>query len=104
MANNELPLGAKRLMGWCRKVALMSKEEFSLHYRVSLSTTAKRQLSTFPAINTGPRDIGFPWHPDGFTSNTQIQQERSPPIARLKTIGKRITSTSFEMLHFISRE
>jgi hypothetical protein len=81
MADNELPLGAVQLMGWCRKVALMSREEFFLHYRVSLSNTAKRQLNTFPAINTGPRGIEFPWRSYGFVSNTQIQQERSPPLA-----------------------
>ena len=84
----ELPLAAIRLMGYCRDVALMSRQEFSLHYRVSLSMTAKKQLMSFPAINTQPREIEFPWHPAGYVTASQIQ-EASPPLANASPSSSR---------------
>ena len=75
----ELPVAANRLMGYCRSVALMSKEEFSLHYG-AFSMAEKRTLNTIPAVHSKPPHIEFPWHPTGHTANTQTQ-ERSPPLA-----------------------
>jgi hypothetical protein len=66
---------AAQFMNYCRKIALMPEDRFVRHFRIQLSTTARRQLHTFPPI----KECAFPWEPTGFTPNTQLQ-ERSPPL------------------------
>jgi hypothetical protein len=66
---------AAKLMNWCRELAVMTDEQFMLQYN-SLSTTAKKQLLTIPAINNHQETCTFPW--SGF--NISSLQERSPPI------------------------
>ncbi|EGF80717.1 hypothetical protein BATDEDRAFT_88395 [Batrachochytrium dendrobatidis JAM81] len=64
-------------MNWCRELDVMTAEQFMLQYN-SLSTTAKKQLLTIPAINNHQTTCTFPW--SGF--NLSSLQERSPPITQ----------------------
>jgi sulfur carrier protein ThiS len=76
---HQLTPHASQFMNYCRKIALMPEDRFVRHFRIQLSTTARRQLHTFPPINSQPLECLFPWEPTGFTPNTQLQ-ERSPPL------------------------
>jgi hypothetical protein len=73
-----LPEPACQLMLYCRSVALMSEEEFLAHYLNQLSSTAKRQLQSYPVINSKSRSCTFPWNPSG---SVESRQEPSPAIS-----------------------
>jgi hypothetical protein len=65
---------AAKLMNWCREIAVMTDEQFMLQYN-SLSTTAKKQFLTIPAINNHQETCTFPW--SGF--NISSLQEQAVP-------------------------
>jgi hypothetical protein len=73
-----LPEPACQLMLYCRAVAVMTEEEFLGHYQNKLSLTAKRQLRSFPAINSNPTRCSFPWNPVG---TLVTRQEPSPALS-----------------------
>jgi hypothetical protein len=74
----QIPEQACQLMVYCRAIAVMTEEEFLDHYRNKLSQTAKRQLKSFPAINSQPRRCLFPWNPAGIVES---RQEPSPALS-----------------------
>jgi hypothetical protein len=51
---------AKQLLNWARKIAIMNEDDFSTEYN-EFSATAKKQIASFPLINTMSADCSFPW-------------------------------------------
>jgi hypothetical protein len=49
-----------QLLNWARIVAIMDKQELSLHFK-KISKTAKKQLSSIPVINSQPKTATFPF-------------------------------------------
>ena len=41
----------RQLLNWARKAALMTEDEFTTEYH-SFSATARKQIASFPAINS----------------------------------------------------
>ena len=69
---------AFKIMNFCRKVAVMSQEDWIREYRSNLTGTEKRKLATIRCINSNPITCLFPWDP---TTNTAVNpQERTPPM------------------------
>ena len=77
-----LPEDACQLMLYCRTVAVLTEEAFLAHYQNQLSQTAKRQLRTFPAINSNQRICTFPWNPPTPSGIVQSWQEHSPALSQ----------------------
>ena len=74
---HQLAPQAAQFMNYCRKIALMPEDRFVRHFRIQLSTTARRQLHTFPPINSQPLECLFPWEPTGFTYCLPVSLESS---------------------------
>ena len=53
---------AKQLLNWARKAALLNEEEFTKEYN-EFSATARKQIASFPLINSMARVCTFPWIP-----------------------------------------
>ena len=69
---------ALKIMNFCRKVAVMSQEDWIREYRSNLTGTDKRKLATIRYISSNPIICQFPWDP---TTNTAVNpQERTPPM------------------------
>jgi hypothetical protein len=55
----------RQLLNWARTAALMTKDEFTAEYS-SFSATSRKQIASFPPINSMPVDCIFPWTPSGY--------------------------------------
>lgn len=70
---------AFKIMNFCRKVAVMSQEDWIREYRNNLTGSDRRKLATIRYINSNPIICLFPWDPT--TNTADNPQERTPPLA-----------------------
>jgi len=62
-----------QLLNWARRVAIMDKQELSLHFK-KMSKTTKKQLASIPVINSQPKTATFPFIVPLPSSQHQIEQ------------------------------
>ena len=71
---------AKQLLNWARKAALMNEDDFSKEYN-DFSAAARKQMASFPLINSMPTDCSFPWNPPTRNLNDYtVVPPISPPL------------------------